>query len=88
MESDLHLKTLCDADWAGCPDTRKSLIGYCVFLGVALISWRSKKQDMVSRSSTEAKYRFMATTTCKVTLLLYLLRNLHVPHIKTSFDVL
>ena len=82
VDPDLQLKAFCDADWAGCPDTRKSLIGYCVFLGDALISWRSKKQDIVSRSSAKAKYKSMATTTCEVTWLLYLLRDLHVPHQK------
>ena len=51
-----------------------------MFLGDALISWRSKKQDIVSRCSAKAKYRSMATTTCEVTWLLYLLRDLHVPH--------
>ena len=67
VDLDLQLKAFCDADWEGCPDTRKSLTGYCVFLGDALISWRSKKQDIVSKSSAEVEYRSMATTTCEVT---------------------
>ena len=66
VDSDLQLKAFCDADWVDCPDTRKSLTGYCVFLGDALISWRSKKQDIVSKSSAEVEYRSMATTTCEV----------------------
>ena len=53
-----------------------------MFLGNALISWRSKKQNIVSRSSEEAEYISMATTICEVTWLLYLLRDLHVPHHK------
>ena len=80
--SDLHLKAYCDADWAECPDTRKSLIGYCVFLGDALASWRSKKQSIVSRSSAEAEYRAMATTTCELTWILHLLQDLNVKHDK------
>ena len=79
-ESDLQLKTYCDVNWAGYPDTRKSLIGYCVFLGNALISWKSKKQAMVSRSSAKAEYRSMALTTCEVLWLLYLLKDFHVSH--------
>ena len=80
LDSDLHLKAYCDADWAGCPNTRKSLTGYCVFLGNALVSWRSKKQSIVSRSSAEAEYRAMATTTCELTWILHLLQDLHVKH--------
>ena len=82
VDSDLQLKAYYDVNWAGCLDTRKSLIGYCVFLGNALVSWRSKMQNVVSRSSAQAKYKSMASTTCEVTWLLYLLKDLHVSHNK------
>ena len=51
-------------------------------MGDALISLRSKKQSIVSRSSVEVEYRSMATTTCELTWLLYLLKHLHVQHNK------
>lgn len=54
------------------------------FLGNALVSWRSKKQYIVSRFSTEAEYRSMATTTCGIIQLLYLLKDLHVLHDKPA----
>ncbi|XP_061352700.1 uncharacterized mitochondrial protein AtMg00810-like [Gastrolobium bilobum] len=68
-----------DSDWAVCADTRRSITGFCVFIGSALVSWESKKQGTVSRSSSEAEYRSLAALTCKIQWIRYLLQDLQVP---------
>lgn len=77
---DMQLHGWCDADWAGCPLTRRSLTGWLVFLGDSPVSWKTKKQHTVSRSSAEAEYRSMAMTTCELTWLKALLSSLGVSH--------
>jgi hypothetical protein len=72
------LQGFTDADWAGCLDTRRSISGQCFFLGSSMISWRTKKQITVSRSSSEAEYRALASATCELQWILYLLRDLHI----------
>lgn len=50
-DSDLTLQGWCDFDWAACPITHRSLTGWLVFLGHSPISWKTKRQPTISRSS-------------------------------------
>ncbi|XP_019151974.1 PREDICTED: uncharacterized protein LOC109148692 [Ipomoea nil] len=74
----LNMKGFSDSDWAAFPNTRRSVSGFCMFLGSALISWKSKKQQTVSRSSLEAEYRAIAAASCEIQWLSYLLESLEV----------
>ncbi|XP_019178412.1 PREDICTED: uncharacterized protein LOC109173591 [Ipomoea nil] len=73
-----HMKIECfaDADYAGSKENRRSITGFCVFFGGNLISWKSMKQSVVSRSSAESEYRAMAQATCEI---LWIPQHLEIP---------
>ncbi|KAK3012794.1 hypothetical protein RJ639_008021 [Escallonia herrerae] len=76
--SDLSLIAYVDADWAECPDSRRSTSSYALFLGSNVVSWSAKKQPIVSRSSAEFEYRSVAYAVAELYWLHQLLRDLGV----------
>ncbi|WVZ08184.1 hypothetical protein V8G54_021530 [Vigna mungo] len=62
------LKAYSDSDWATCPESKKSITGYS----------KSKRQQTISRSSSEAKYRALANVTCELQWLTYILQDFHI----------
>lgn len=64
---DFSLAVFCDNDWGTCADSCRSVSGFCVLLGGSLISWKSKKQSVVSLSSAEAEYRSMSKAVAEIT---------------------
>ncbi|KAK2979535.1 hypothetical protein RJ640_013552 [Escallonia rubra] len=68
-----------DADWAGSLSDRRSTSGYCTYVWGNLVTWRSKKQSVVARSSAEAEFRAMAHGICEGMWLKRLLEELQFP---------
>ena len=76
--SPLSLTAYTDSDWAGDPMDRRSTTGLIVFLGHNPITWQSKKQPTVSRSSTEAEYKALANCTADLAWVCMILNDLGV----------
>ena len=75
-----HIKIECfsDADWARSKEDMRSTLGHCVFVGGNLISWKNKKQSIVSRSSVESEYRAMTQSVCEIMWLHQLLMSVDI----------
>jgi len=78
-DCDLCLHAYCDADWGSCRFSARSVTGYCVFLGSSLISWKTKKQKTVAKSSAEAEYMAMSATTSELEWIAQLLQDFCIP---------
>jgi hypothetical protein len=76
--SPLQLHAYSDATWASDSTDRRSITGYCILLGSSPVAWKSKKQAVVSRSSTEAELRALATTTAEIIWIRWLLADLAI----------
>lgn len=59
VTNSLQPDMFCDAGWASCPKSKRSLTSFCIMLGLALVSWRTNKQSTVACSSAKAEYRSM-----------------------------
>jgi len=77
-DNNLQLEAYCDTDWGDCRMTAGSLSGYCVFLGSSLVSWKTKKQKTMAKSSAEAEYRSMSTTASEIEWLTHLMDDFHI----------
>ena len=77
--SPLLLTSFSDADWAGDSSDRRPTSGFLIYLGRDLLSWSSKKQPTVARSSTKAECKAIVNTTSELICITSLFRELHIP---------
>ena len=64
--NELTLEAYTDANYVRSIDDRRSTLGYCTFLGGNLVTWRNKKQNVVTRSRAEVEFRVMALGVCEL----------------------
>ena len=78
--SENFMNAFVDAHWAKCVVTRKSVTEFCVSLNGSMISWKTKKQNTLSKSSAEAEYRALASVTSEIVQILKILKDINWEH--------
>nr|KYP46112.1 Retrovirus-related Pol polyprotein from transposon TNT 1-94 [Cajanus cajan] len=78
QNGNVNLEAYTDADYARSIVDRRSTTGYCTFLGGNLVTWKSKKQSVVAKSSAEAEFRAMAQGICELLWLKIILEDLRI----------
>ena len=73
-----NVEVYVDADWAGSVNDRRSTSGYCSYVWGNLVTWKSKKQTVVARSSIEAELRSTTLGICDILWLKMLLKELRI----------
>ena len=79
MTKDRGIEGFFDADWAGSLEDNKSTTSYCTKVWGNVVTWRSKKQSVVARSSAEAEFWAIAQGICEVIWLERLMEDLRIP---------
>ena len=74
----LQVEAYTDADWVGCISDRRSTSGYRTYVGGNLVTWRSKKHNVVVRSSEEAEFQVVAQGMCELIWIRRILQELKV----------
>ena len=75
-----NIEGYTDSDWVGDQTTRRSTSGYFTFVEGNLVTWKSKKQKVVARSSAEAEFRGMAHGVCELLWIRNILRDLGIEY--------
>jgi len=80
LHRSISLTAFCDANWASDIDGRQSTSSATIFLGTNLISWGSRKQQVVACSSIEAEYRNLAHKSAELSWNSMLITELHISY--------